>query len=243
MVTTTGALFSRLTLVLFIFLVISCDNNTRSDSQALYGELATSAPSGIYENDPTHSTLQFSISHLGLSNYIARFSDYSVDMTLNSDEISASRVSVEINPKLIQTDYRGDYKGTHPESDFESWEQDLAYSDKFFNANIYPRIFFESTHVRLTPSGTLKITGDLTLLDQTNSVFLEGKIIGSTANHPFTERGAIGFSVSGTFKRSAFGMDFLLEPPLLGDEVTMTYEGEMLEVPAAYNLGIKTSEN
>ena len=235
MLTTTNALFSRLTLVFFIFLVIGCDHKIRNNSQAVNGELAPSAPSGRYENDPTHSTLQFSISHLGLSNYIARFSDYSVDMVLNSGEISASRVSVEINPKVIKTDYRGDYKGTHPESDFESWEQELAYSDKFFNANIYPRIFFESTRVTMMPAGVLKITGDLTLLDQTNSVVLEGKIIGSTANHPFTERGAIGFSVTGTFKRSAFGMDFLVEPPLVGDEVIMAYEGEMFEIPAACN--------
>ena len=42
----------------------------------------------------------------------------------------------------------------------------------------------------------------------------------------------MGFSASGTFRRSDFGMDFLLPPPGgtfgIGDEVTLTIEAEML---------------
>ncbi len=94
----------------------------------------------------------------------------------------------------------------------------------------------------LDPSGDLEITGDLTLLGHTKAVVLLGRIIGSTAEHPITERGAIGFDVSGTFQRSSFAMDFLLEPPLIGDEVTVTCEGEMLQVPEVADSDIFSNE-
>ena len=235
-------LFKRLTMAFLIMLAAGCDVNSRNDPKALKEQLDIAAPSGKYVNDPTHSTLQFSLSHLGLSNYIARFSDYSVEMSLKADEIAASKVIVDINSQLIKTDYRGDYKFTHPKSSFDSWEEDLAFSEKFFNATIYPRIIFKSSKVSYSPNGDLRITGNLTLLGQTRPVVLSGKIIGSIAKHPFTERGAIGFSVSGTFERSSFGMDFLLDPPLIGDDVTVTYEGEMLQVPQSSDSQVKSAD-
>ena len=233
---------NRLFIALLIALTIGCEMRSPSNQKSLTGQLNIAAPSGKYANDPTHSTLQFSVSHLGLSNYIARFSDYSIELLLNSDDISLSEVTVDINSQLIKTDYRGDYKTTHPDSSFDSWEEDLAFSANFFNAIIHPKIIFKSNQVSLDPSGDLKITGDLTLLGHTKAVVLSGRIIGSTAEHPFTERGAIGFNVSGTFQRSSFAMDFLLEPPLIGDEVTVTYEGEMLQVPEVADSSIFSEE-
>ena len=104
-------------------------------------------------------------------------------------------------------------------------------SDKFFNAAQYPEIRFQSTSVTEQPIGTLQISGDLTLLGQTHPVVLQGSVVGSAEQHPFTNQGVVGFSVSGTFKRSTFGMDFLLSPPLVGDEVTVSFEGEMHRAP------------
>ncbi len=122
---------SRLVIALLIAITIGCDMRNPSNQKSLTGQLNIAAPSGKYANDPTHSTLRFSESHLGLSNYIARFSDFSIEMLLNSDEISLSEATVDINSQLIKTDYRGDYKTTHPDSSFDSWEEDLAFSANF----------------------------------------------------------------------------------------------------------------
>ncbi len=199
----------------------------QSESKALAALNSVEAPAGSYQHDPTHASLQFSLLHMGLSNYVAGFSSYSVSAQLDPANPAASSVTVSIDPTSIRTDYGGDYKATHPKSVFDSWEQDLAMSDKFFNAANYPEILYESTSVAAQPDGTLSIEGNLTLLGQTHPVSLVGVVVGSTAKHPFTKQGALGLSVTGTFKRSTFGMNYLLSPPIVGDEVTMAFEGEM----------------
>lgn len=218
-------------LTLLLVSAIGCTSDVSPDSTPAAAPVSISAPTGLYKQDPTHASLQFTISHLGLSNYIAGFTDYSVSLQLDSGNVAASSVTVTINPSSIRTDYRADYKAAHPESAFSSWEEDLAMSDKFFNAAQHPEIRFQSTSVKEGPIGTLQIAGDLTLLGQTHPVVLQGKVVGSMEQHPFTNQAAVGFSVSGTFNRSTFGMNYLLSPPLLGDEVKVTFEGEMHQVP------------
>jgi polyisoprenoid-binding protein YceI len=185
------------------------------------------SPAGRYELDPTHSSLSFSVNHLGLSNYVARFTGYQVTLDLDPANLPASSLVATINPASIRTDYSGDYRAAVKDSKFQSWDEDLAQSDKFFNASQHPKIEFRSTRVEQMAPGVLSIAGDLSLRGQTRPVTLSATLVGSTAVHPFTGKGGvIGFSASGSFKRSEFGMDYLLKPPLVGDTVTIQFEGE-----------------
>lgn len=188
------------------------------------------APAGRYRLDSTHASLIFSVRHLGLSNYLMRFTDYDITLDLVPENLSASSVSVTIDPTSVSTDYRGDFKATHPDSPYSSWEEDLAQSPKFLNASEYPSIRYTSTAVMPQPDGTLTINGQLEMLGQTRPVSLQASVVGSEAEHPFIGVGAVGFSATGTFKRSDFGMNHLLNPPLVGDTVTLRFEGEMLQV-------------
>lgn len=190
------------------------------------------APAGQYKVDHNHATLAFSVSHVGLSNYIAPFTQYDVTLDLDPDNYAQSSVKVDIDAGSVDPDYAGDYQATHPDSKFKSWQQDLARSDKFFNADEFPRITFQSTKVEKTGPGQMRVTGDLTLLGQTRPVTMDARVVGSTANHPAYPEvgGAIGFSARGTFKRSDFGMDYLVNPPLIGDEVTLLFEGEFQKI-------------
>ncbi len=189
------------------------------------------APAGKYAIDRNHAMMAFQIDHLGLSNYVARFTDYSVSLDLDPADISASSVKVNIKAASIAADYPGDYKASHAKTGFESWAEDLAKSDKFFNSEKYPDITFESTSVEDAGDGSLEVVGDLTLLGKTQSVTLNVDVVGSAAAHPFTGAGAVGFSARGSFKRSGFGMTHLVDPPLVGDEVTLLFEGEFNQVP------------
>ena len=189
------------------------------------------APAGQYRIDPTHSSLSFSVNHLGLSNYVARFTSYKVLLQYDPAQPEKSSVEVTIDPASIRTDYPADYKATHADSKFSSWDEDLAQSDKFFNAGKFPEITFRSTQVRSSVPGALQIVGDLTLLGQTHPVQLDATVVGSTASHPMQSTlGAIGFSARGSFKRSTFGMTYLLSPPLIGDEISIQFEGEFNQV-------------
>ncbi len=189
------------------------------------------APAGRYALDPNHSSLNFSVNHVGLSNYVARFTKYQVTIDLDPQNLGASSVVATIDPTSIRTDYSGDYRGAHKDSPFGSWEEDLAQSPKFFNAAQHPQIEFRSTRVEQTGPGAMRIVGDLTLLGQVHPVTLEATLVGSSATHPFYGGGgAIGFSAAGSFNRSAFGMNHLLEPLLVGDTVTIEFEGEFQQV-------------
>ena len=193
---------------------------------------AINAPAGEYRSDLNHSSLNFTVNHLGLSNYRARFTAFQVTLQLDPANLAASSVSVTIDPASVRTDYAGDYRAGHKTSAFSSWDEDLAKSDKFFNSAAHPQITFRSTHVEPASGGMAKIHGDLTLLGQTHPLTLEAKVVGSVAKHPFTGAGALGFSASGSFLRSSFGMNHLLNPPLVGDRVTIEFEGEFHQVVA-----------
>lgn len=192
-------------------------------------EIHIEAPAGQYKLDPHHSSLYFSVKHLGVSNYVMRFTDFDVTVDLDPNDLSASSVNVTIDPTSIRTDFDGDYQGTHPDSGFSSWDEDLALSENFLNAGEYPTITFTSTRVEATDEGTLQITGDLELAGQTRPVTLEATVVGSAQMHPFSGVGLIGFSATGTFNRSDFGITHLVNPPLVSDTVTLRFEGELLE--------------
>lgn len=194
--------------------------------------IAIAAPAGRYQLDPNHASLHFSVRHLGVSNYVMRFTDFDVTMDLVPEDVTASTVSVTIDPASVRTDYPGDYQGTHPDSPFATWDEALAKDEKFLNAGEHASISFASTGVSLAADGTLQVSGDLTLLGQTRPMTLQATVEGSEQAHPFTGAGLIGFSATGTFQRSDFGMTHLVTPPIVGDTVTVQFEGELLQVPA-----------
>lgn len=189
------------------------------------------APAGQYQIDPNHARVGFSVQHLGLSNYVARFAEFDVIVDLRPDDPSASSVSVSIDPTSVRTDYVGDYKATHQDSPFDSWNEALAQDERFFNAGEHPQITFDSTAVKDLGGGKLEIQGDLSLRGQTHPVTLQAELVGSKPKHPFmADRGAIGFTATGSFDRTQFGMDYLTNPALVGKDVTLQFDGEFLQV-------------
>ncbi|MFT5033030.1 MAG: polyisoprenoid-binding protein YceI [Bermanella sp.] len=209
----------------------SSNNQTSASTKAAPAKtLKISAPTAEYANDPYHSSLSFSVTHIGLANYVMRFTDFSAALTLNSENISKSSIALDINPVSITTDFDGDYTATHKQSQFKTWEAELAHNPKFLNASEHPNIRFNSTEVSPNSDGTLTVIGDLTLLGQTHPVTLNASLVGDVEKHPFFGFGALGFSARGSFNRSEFGMTHLTQPPLVGDKVTIVFEGEFHRV-------------
>lgn len=193
-------------------------------------KVSIAAPAGTYSIDPYHSHISFSVNHLGLSNYIARFTDYEATIELDPENPENSSVTATIDPASIRTDHDGDYKATHQDSPYDTWDEDLAQSPKFFNAGEHPQITYRSTQVEVVGPDLLRVTGDLTLLGQTHPVVLNTRIVGDSAAHPMSGKGAIGFSATGQIQRSEYGMTHLLDPELIGNAVTIRFEGEFHQV-------------
>ena len=189
------------------------------------------ATAGRYRMDPYHASLSFQIRHLGLSNYIARFTRF--DATLQWDPANPAGSSIEfrVEPASIRTDFSGDYRKSVPDSRWSSFDEALSRDPKFLNTDSFPKASFISTHVEPLGTGRWRVTGHLSLLGQSNPVVFEASLVGQTAKHMGTGRPALGLSASGAIQRSAFGMDYLLDPPLLGDEVVIRFEGEFSGEP------------
>lgn len=188
-------------------------------SHAVAAPLKVEAPAGNYKNDPTHTSITWKVNHLGLSHYTARFTK--MDATLSIDPAHPEQASVKavIDPASIRTDF------PYPEQ--KDFDKELATSDQWLNDMKFPAMVFTSTKVERTGDSTAKLYGTLNLLGVNKPVVLDVTYNGSMKEHPYTKTGAIGFSATGSLKRSDFGMTNGL--PFVGDEVNFAIETEFFE--------------
>lgn len=217
------ARFAAVPLTLLALLAACGQGPSPGQSSAPAVELT--APAGTYTLDPNHRSLVGKVQHMNLAPYSLRFTKFDVTLNLDPKNVAASSVEVTLDPTSVRTDYTGDYKANHEGTPYNSFEEALAQGPKFFNAGQFPSVTFKSTKVESQGTGRMKVTGDLTLLGKSQPLVLEVTVTGSIAEHPFTKVGALGFSATGTFKRSLFGMDFGVGK-FLGDDVTVTFDGE-----------------
>ena len=172
------------------------------------------APEGAYVLDPAHASVNWSLSHSGLSFYTARFDDISGALDFDPDAPTASRLDIRIDPKSVST---GD-----PE-----WDETLGTSGKYFDSDAHPEIRFVSTASVKTTETTGTVTGDLTLRGVTKPITLD--VVYNGAGKSFGHPGAtLGFSATGKITRSDWGMDYLTSLGI-GDEVTLRIEAEFNE--------------
>ena len=181
------------------------------------------APKGTYKNDPFHSSLTFKIDHMGLSHYTARFTKFNATLDFDPGKLANSSVTVSVDPTSVRTDFSGDFKALQKDSPYKSFDEQIARDNKFLNADKFSIVTFKSAKVVQTGE-TLKITGDLSFLGVTKPVTLTGSVVGSLDKHPFLGKGVVGFSATGTVKRSDWGM--IGTQSFLGDDVTIIFEGE-----------------
>lgn len=187
-------------------------------------KLQVKAPAGVYVMDPTHASLTFSFLHNGISHYTARFNRLSGEVTLDPASPEKSSVTVTIDTASVDASYPADYKAAHPGSAFSSWSEDIARNSNYLNADKFPTAVFRSTRVEQTGPRAAKVTGDLTFLGVTRPVTLDVTFVGELEKHPFLQQPAIGFSATGSFRRSDFGMPV----GFVGDEVTVRFDGEFI---------------
>lgn len=197
-------------------LLAACGSATAQDAPSSAPALA--APSGVYTNDPAHTSLTWKIGHLGLSDFTARVSQIDIELDFNAADLSRSSVTATIGAASFDTGYPYDDK------DFNA---EIA-SPMIMNADEFPSIRFASTKVIQTSPSSANIEGELTMMGVTQPVILTADYHGSTDNHPFANVPAIGFSARATIDRTQFGNTFLSGQGL-SDEVTILIEAEFLK--------------
>jgi polyisoprenoid-binding protein YceI len=174
------------------------------------------APAGEFVLENTHASVTWQIKHLGLSWYTARFTKWDATINLDPKQPTRSSISVTIDPRSVRTDF------PFPEKE----DFDKVIAEKFLSAGEHPTITFVSTGLRATGAKTGKLTGNLTMMGVTKPVTLDVTLNGAM-NHPFRKVPVIGFSATGSFKRSDFGSTVLQGP--IGDEIRVNIEAEFLK--------------
>lgn len=166
-------------------------------------------PTGPYQLDPNHTSVTFKVNHLGFSHYTARFDKVEGTLNFNNGAPDQSALDVTVYPNSINANNA-------------KLEEELR-SEVAFNVIKFPRATFRSTKIERTGATTGRIIGDFTMLGVTHPIVLDTTLVGA-GKRPMDNKLVLGFSATGTFKRSDFGFNNWL--PMVGDDVTLQIETE-----------------
>lgn len=162
-----------------------------------------------YEFDKSHTSIVFHVNHLGFSDVMGVFTQFSGDFAFDRNHPENSKINVSLQPRGIRTS--------------SELLDDVLQGKDFFNTGAYPDITFVSRSISVTGKNTGDVTGDVTLLGVTKPVTLH--VTFNKADYaPISNMYTAGFHASATLKRSDFGMTYSI--PLVGDEVRIDIDTE-----------------
>lgn len=168
---------------------------------------ALAAPE-TYVLDPHHTLPGFAINHLGMSTVRGMFEGTTGKVVLDRAAKTGS-IELKIPTASVYTGY------TKPTGEGRTRDDHLRSAD-FFNVAEFPDMTFKSTRIHFTGDKPDTIEGTLTLLGVTKPVTLKVDSFNCGPN-PMSKQAMCGADVSGTIKRSDFGMKFGI--PVIADEV------------------------
>lgn len=167
--------------------------------------MSTAAFAAQYSVDPTHSSVEFKVKHMMISNVSGSFKKF--DAVIDFDEKSKQLKKLEGTVNVASIDTGIEKRDNH------------LRSDDFFAAEKHPTMTFV-----MTKSGSDEISGNLTIRGVTKKVTFDLDF-GGVATDPWgNER--MGFELSTKINRKDFGLMWnkALETGgvLVGDEIKIT---------------------
>jgi len=182
------------------------------------GILALAAPLAMaqvstWTSDSAHSEVDFSIKHLSISNVHGRFGKVAATIAYNEKDATKSTVTATIDVGTVDTGE--DARNNH------------LKSPDFFDVATFPTATFTSTGV-VKNGDKLTVTGNFTLHGVTKPVVLD--VEGPGASVPgMDHKPHTGFSATTTISRTAFGIGAKFPAAVVGDDVKLTIELEVVK--------------
>lgn len=164
--------------------------------------------------DPMHSKLSFGIAHLGISEVDGLFKKFDASVTANKADFSDAVFQLSVDVNSIDTE-------------IEMRDNHLR-SEDFFEVAKYPTMTFKSISIKAAGANKYKLTGNLTLHGVTKPVTMDLWYRGTVEN-PQNKQIIAGFQITGTIKRSDFGVGPKFQAPMLSDEVRIKADGEFIK--------------
>lgn len=155
--------------------------------------------------DPYHSSLNFNISHSGISIVNGKFTDYTGNLTTTGEGLSNAEFDFTVQVKSINTNV-------------ENRDNHLR-SEDFFEVEKYPEMTFKSTKVLATgkPNGYL-LYGKLTIKGVTKDVVFDVNY-GGRVQTDQSEK--LGMRAETTINRFDFNIDYDPAAAGIGKEVNI----------------------
>ena len=183
----------------------------------LLASLSALAQTSTWNIDPAHSTAQFTVRHLAISNVTGNFTKVTGSVVLNEKDTTQSQVSASIDVSSVDTRV-------------EARNKDLK-SPNFFDVEKYPTIEFKSKRI-VSGGGKLQVIGDLTIHGTTREVTLDVDGPTPELSDPWGNSRR-GISATTTINRRDFNLTYnsLLKTgeAVVGDNVKIQIEAEMVK--------------
>jgi polyisoprenoid-binding protein YceI len=164
----------------------------------------------VWTLDKYHSKLSFSVTHMAISEVEGWFKWFDAKVTTTGDDFSNAVVEMTADVKSINTDN-------------EIRDDDLR-SAKFFDVANFPSLTFKSKTFTKISDTNYKVTGDITIHGVTKTISFD--VLCRTGKNPQTQKPIAGFKITGTLKRSDFGIGTSMPPAMLGDEISLLANAE-----------------
>ena len=183
--------------------------------------MSTNAPqtaTTTWNIDPVHSTAEFKVKHMMITNVKGQFTPVTGVIKLNEGDVTKSQVEASIETGSINT--RDADRDNH-----------LKSAD-FFHVEKFPKLSFISTGVTRKGDDELAVEGDMTIRGVTRKVVFAVEGPTAPAKDPWGNT-RIGFSATTKINRKDFGLTWnaALETGglLVGDEVTLNLDVEAIK--------------
>jgi polyisoprenoid-binding protein YceI len=171
----------------------------------------TLVPAGTWAVDPAHSTIGFSVKHLGIATVRGKFDEFEGTFEVGH-ELSSARAYGTVQAASIDTNEPGR-------------DEHLRSAD-FFGVEANPELRFESTEIRPVHDDTFEIDGELRMNGVTNPVTFTAVVQGTETDPGGNER--VGLEVTGRISRGDWNMTFNQALGsgnlLVGEKVTLSLD-------------------
>lgn len=151
---------------------------------------AASVPADTWNVDKSHSSVDFTVSHMVISKVRGGFDDFEGVIKFDGENWDKASTTWTIQVASIDTED-------------EKRDEHLRSGD-FFEVEKFPTMTFESKEVVNTEGGDFRLTGDLTIKGVTKEVTFDGEFRG-VVNDPWGNTRA-GFSAVTSIDRKDFGI-------------------------------------
>jgi polyisoprenoid-binding protein YceI len=176
---------------------------------------AAAAQASTWQIDPNHSSAQFSVRHLGVSTVRGAFAQVTGTAKYDPSDVSRGSLDATIDAKSVDTRV-------------EMRDNDLR-SPNFLDVEKYPTITFHSTQFKSPTPGKMQIAGDLTIHGVTKPVVLDVDGPTGPMRDPWGNQ-RVGVTATTKINRKDFDVNGA--PGVVGDEITITIDAELIQPPA-----------